>query len=73
VTTSFFGEECEVIEVDNYNLTHKASKRNGHSMLKGSSDISQTKMHFVICIHALVDSECGFVTIRRFEGYLIVA
>jgi hypothetical protein len=72
MTTSLFGEKYEVIEIYNYNLTQHAFERNGHGMLKGASDINQTKQDFVICIHAPMGGEGGFVNIRRFEGYLIV-
>jgi hypothetical protein len=71
MNTSFFGENCEVIEVDNYNITHQASKSNGHGTLKGTFGVSQTEMHLVICIRTPISNEGGFVTIKRFEGYLI--
>jgi hypothetical protein len=48
MTTSFFGENCEVNEVDNYNITQQAFEGNGHETLNGTSDINQTKRHLVI-------------------------
>jgi hypothetical protein len=66
MTTSFFGETCEVIEVENYNLTHKAFERNGHDTLKGTYDVNQTKKNILICIHVPTCNEGGFVTIISF-------
>jgi hypothetical protein len=71
MTTSIFGENCEAIKLDNYNLTQQALESNGRGMFKGTYEISQSKRHLVIFICAPTSSEGGFVTIIRFEGYLI--